>query len=77
VNAKYFIFVKMFEKEMNSPLRGEVNNQLMKNKPNLSSNAIINFFVVKDHVHKYYVYLKLLLEDMGSLIMKIIHPCNL
>jgi hypothetical protein len=54
-NANYFSIVKMLEKEMNSPWRGKVNSQLMKNKPNLSSNAIVNFFVAKDHVHKYYV----------------------
>jgi len=67
----------MFEKEVNSPLRGEMNSQLTKNKPNLLGDAIIKYFVVKDHVHKYYVWLKLFLEDMGLLIIKIIHPCNL
>lgn len=55
VNANHFIIVKLFEKEVNSLLRGEVKSQLMKNKPNLFGNAIVNFCVAKDHVHKYYV----------------------
>jgi hypothetical protein len=55
VNANHFIIVKMFEKEVNSPLRGEMNSQLTKNKSHLLGDAIVKFFVVKDHVHKYYV----------------------
>jgi hypothetical protein len=46
-NANHFIIVKMFGKE--------VNNQLTQNKPNLIDDAIVNFCVAKDHVHKYYV----------------------
>jgi hypothetical protein len=55
VNANHFIIVKMFEKEVNNPLRGEMNSQLTKKKPNLLGDAIVNFFVVKNHIHKYYV----------------------
>jgi hypothetical protein len=67
----------MFEKEVNNALKGEMNSQLTKNKPNLFDNAIVNVCAAKDHFHKYYVQLKLFFEDMGSLIIKIIHPCNL
>jgi hypothetical protein len=38
----------MFEEEVNSVVRGELERQLAKKRLNLSSNVISNFFAQKD-----------------------------
>jgi hypothetical protein len=37
----------MFEQDVNNPLRGEVERQLVKKKSNPLGNAIVNFFAAK------------------------------
>jgi hypothetical protein len=39
---------KVFEKEVNNPIREELKVQPTKKRPNLSSVVISNFFVAKD-----------------------------
>jgi hypothetical protein len=38
----------MFEEEMESPLKGKMEKKPTKNRPNPSSNPIVNFFIVKN-----------------------------
>ncbi len=37
-----------FEEEVNSSLRGNVEKQLVKKRPNISRSSISNFFVAKN-----------------------------
>jgi len=48
VNVNHSIIAKMFEKEINSPLKGKVERQPTKERYNPSRNAIIKFFATKD-----------------------------
>ncbi len=53
VNANDSIIAKMFEKEINSLVRGDVEKQLAKKNSNTSNNAIVNFFVAKEPSQKH------------------------
>ncbi len=44
MNVNHFIIAKMFEEEVNNPLRGKVDKLLAKKKSNLSRIVIVNFF---------------------------------
>ncbi len=44
----FFNIANMFEEEVNSVVRGELERQLAKKRLNLSSNVISNFFAQKD-----------------------------
>jgi hypothetical protein len=43
---------KVFEKEVNNPIREELKRQPTKKKPILSGVVIFNFFVTKDFFKK-------------------------
>jgi hypothetical protein len=45
----------MFEEEINSPLKGEVEKQLVKKRSNPFSSAIIKFLLPKNFSKKTYV----------------------
>jgi hypothetical protein len=47
VNANHSIIAKLFEEEVNSPLKGKVENQLAKKRSNPCGNAIVKFFATK------------------------------
>jgi len=49
VNANHSIIAKMFEKEVNSPLKGKVEKQLAKKRSNPCGNAIVTLFATKYH----------------------------
>ncbi len=55
VNANNSIIAKLFEEAINSPLKGKVEKKLAKKISNPSSNVIVNFFVVKNLLHKDYM----------------------
>jgi hypothetical protein len=69
VNANHSIIAKLFEEEINNPLRGKVGKQLAK-KQNPFGNAIVNFFVVKEPFYNDDMQQKLFLADMCLLIVK-------
>ncbi len=48
VNVDHSIIAKMFKEIINNSLKKEVQKQPTKKKPNPCSNAIVNFFVIKD-----------------------------
>jgi len=47
VNANHSIIAKMFEEEMNSPLKGKVEKQLAKKRSNPCGSVIVKFFATK------------------------------
>ncbi len=47
VNVDHSIIAKMFKEKMNDSLKREVEKQPTKKKPNTSSNAIVNFLLLK------------------------------
>ncbi len=51
MNVNHSIIVKMFEEEVNNPLKREVEKQHAKKISNQIGNVIVNFFV-KDHIYK-------------------------
>ncbi len=55
VNANHSIIAKLFEEAINSPLKGKVEKKPAKKISNPSSNVIVNFFVVKNLLHKGYM----------------------
>jgi hypothetical protein len=55
VNTNNSIIAKLFEEAINSPLKGKVEKKLAKKISNPSSNVIVNFFVVKNLLHKDYM----------------------
>jgi hypothetical protein len=55
VNINNSIIAKLFEEAINSPLKGKVEKKLAKKISNPSSNVIVNFFVVKNLLHKDYM----------------------
>jgi hypothetical protein len=69
VKVNYFIIAKMFENEMNNPLKGELEKTTCKKRSNLAGSAIINVFATKDPLPKYHMQQKLFFEDMGLLIV--------
>jgi hypothetical protein len=42
----------MFEEDINNVVKGELEKQFVKKRPNLSSNVIPNFFLAKDPFKK-------------------------
>jgi hypothetical protein len=52
VYADHFIIAKMFEKQVNSPLKGEVEKQPATKKSNPFGNVIVNYFVAKKLLQK-------------------------
>ncbi len=44
VNANHSIITKIFEDEVNSPLKGEFEKHLAKKRSNQFGSAIVNFF---------------------------------
>ncbi len=60
----------MFEEDINNHVvKGELEKQLIKKRPNLSSNVIPNFFFAKDPFKKEDVQQKQFMEDLGLLII--------
>jgi hypothetical protein len=55
VNANHSTIAKLFEEAINSPLKGKVEKKPSEKISNPSSNVIINFFVVKNLLHKDYM----------------------
>jgi hypothetical protein len=47
VNVNHSIITKMFEEELNSPLKRKVDKQLGKKRSNPCGNAIVNFLATK------------------------------
>jgi hypothetical protein len=47
VNVNHFIIAKMFEEELNSPLKRKVEKQLGRKRSNPCGNAIVNFLATK------------------------------
>jgi hypothetical protein len=70
MNIDHFIIIKMFEEEMNNPLKGEMGKQPTKKNQNPYGNAIVNFCVAKYFFQKDHMYQKLFIEDMGLMIVK-------
>lgn len=60
----------MFEKNVNNPLRGEVDGQFVKKRSNPIGSAIVNFFTTKKPFWKDHMHQKLFLKDMGLSIVK-------
>jgi len=48
VDVYHVLIIKKFEEEVNGLIRGILERQLTKKMFNVLSNAIFNFFVVKD-----------------------------
>jgi hypothetical protein len=48
VNVNHFIIAKMFEKEMNDPLRGKVEKQIYQKEIKSINNPTIFFFAAID-----------------------------
>ncbi len=46
-------FAKVFEKEVNNPIKEELERQHVKKRPNLFGVVIFNFFVAKGLFKKY------------------------
>ncbi len=59
MNVNHYIIAKLLKEEVNSPLKGKVGKQLIKQMCNYI------FFATKNHVHQ-----KLFYEDMGFFIIK-------
>ncbi len=70
VKVNYSIIAKMFENEVNNPLRGKLEKKICKKRSNLASSAIFNVFAAKNPFIKYHMQQKLIFEDMGLLIVK-------
>jgi hypothetical protein len=58
VNVDHFIIAKLFEDEMNNPLRGKMDKLFAKKKSNPSGSAIVNSFVTKNTFQKDYMWPK-------------------
>jgi len=69
VNANHSIIAKIFEEEVNSPLKGEFEKHLAKKRSNQFGSAIVNFFPTKEPSRKYHMQQKVFLKDMGLLII--------
>jgi hypothetical protein len=52
VDVNHPIIAKTFEKEVNSQMKGIMENQLTIKRPNVSSNTIFTYFSVKDPFEK-------------------------
>ncbi len=70
MNANHSIIAKIFEEEVNSPLKGEFEKHLVKEISNPFGNAIVNFFATKEASQKYHMQHKMFCKDMGLLIIK-------
>ncbi len=55
VNTNHSIIEMFFEEAINSPLKGKVEKKPAKFFSNPSNNVIVNFFVVKNLLHKDYM----------------------
>jgi hypothetical protein len=47
VNVNHSIIAKMFEEELNSPLKRKLEKQLSKKRSNPCGNAIVKFLAIK------------------------------
>ncbi len=54
MNANHFIIAKIFEEEVNNPLKGEFEKHLAKKRSNPFGSAIVNFFAIKRLPQKSY-----------------------
>jgi hypothetical protein len=70
VDGNHAIIVKKIEEELNGLIKGTLENQLTKKRPNVSNNAISNFFTIKDPFFKNDVQQKGFLQDLDLLIVK-------
>ncbi len=52
VDTNHVLIVKIFEKEVNGPIKKTFEMQLAKKKPNVSSNAISKLFIIKNPFKK-------------------------
>jgi hypothetical protein len=77
MNANHFMSAKIFEEEVNSPLKGEFEKHPSKKKSNPFRSAIVNFFAIRKPSKKIICNKKCLLRIWGFLLLKIICPCNL
>ncbi len=66
-NSRFF---KCLKNKINNEITGSVERQLVKKKPNVPTNAIFVFFVVKEPFKKDDVQQKDFLQDLGLLIVK-------
>jgi hypothetical protein len=55
VNANHVIIAKIFEEEVNSPLKGKFDKHFAKKRSNPFGNAIVNFFATKKPSQKYHM----------------------
>jgi hypothetical protein len=70
VNANHSIITKIFEDEVNSPLKGDLRNTLLKkDQINLAVQLSI-FFATKEPSQKYHMQQKMSFKDMGFFIIK-------
>jgi hypothetical protein len=70
VDVEHTIIAKMFEKEVNSLLKGRKEKQPTKTKVIMSGGSIFKFFLSKIPFIKKDVPQKEFLEDLGLLIVK-------
>ncbi len=69
VDRNHVLIVKIFEKEVNGPIKKTFEMQLAKKRPNVSSNAISKLFVIKNPL-KNDDGPKKQLQNLGLLIVK-------
>ncbi len=77
VDANHALLAKIFEEEVNFPLRNILERQLAKKRPNVSNFKISKFFGAKDAFKKDVVQQKQFLQDLAFWLLKIISLFNL
>ncbi len=70
MDVDHVLIVKIFEEEINGPIKETFEKQPTKKRPNVSNNVISKFFIIKDHFKNYDVQQKDFLKDLGLLIVK-------
>jgi hypothetical protein len=64
VDVKHYLLAKKIDKEINSLVKSELERQLAKNRQNVSSSEISEFFIAKVPCKKENAQLKQILEDL-------------
>jgi hypothetical protein len=77
VDANHAILVKIFEEEVNFPLKNILEKQPTKKRPNVSNFKISEFFGAKDPFKKDVVQQKQFFQDLAFWLLKIISLFNL
>jgi len=70
VDVKHYLLAKKIDKEINNLVNSELERQLAKNRQNVSSSEISEFFIAKVPCKKEDAQLKQILEDLALLIIK-------